>query len=418
MINKIKTHYVIIFLFLVSTQVYASNFTLSDINVNGLTRTRYSTVLKISKLEVGMAVDKNTADEVRQRLLEAGIFRNDVSVLLSGGPDGNAVIDITLEDRWTFIPLPVGFVSTDSWLAGAVVIQSNLAGLNQTLVAGTFASDDYFQGFSAWANPSFLGSDYSFGLSGSFYFGGKEHLDITGEEILGSFDQSELSSRIQLGNTFFTNAEWNISTGVKWLQGEDSTGYLQDYEDNLLYWQNGISLSWDNLYYRTFFNEGWSLRFETTLDTSFQDMTIEPAIDFHLSRSLIVARRHLLKVKINMGFQNSNFLNPLYIGGTEGSRALPSGDVAVQQYASGVASFEPVIFNPSWGIFTVPLYYEGGVLEPLQDSDSLFWHGPGVGFRFYVDKVAIPALGADFTWDIERGTFKVAVSVGGSGGGM
>ena len=418
MLNKIKTHYVIIFLFLVSTQVYASDFILSEINVNGLTRTRYSTVLKISKLETGISVNENTADEVRQRLLEAGIFRNDVSVLLSGGPDGNAVIDITLEDRWTFIPLPVGFVSSDGWLAGAVVIQSNLAGLNQSLVAGTFASDDYIQGFSAWSNPAFFGSDYSFGISGGFFFGGKENLDISGDETLASFKQSELSSRIRLGNTFFTNDEWNISSGVKWLQGEDSTGYLQGYDDNLLYWQNGISLSWDNLYYRSFFNEGWSLGLDTTLYTSFRDMTNEPSLDFNISKNLILAGRHLLKFKMNMGWQDSNLLNPLYIGGTEGSRALPSGDVAVKQYASGIASFEPVIFNPSWGIFTVPLYYEGGVLEPLQDSDSLFWHGPGVGFRFYVDKVAIPAIGADFTWDIERGTFKVAVSVGGSGGGM
>jgi len=45
--------------------------------------------------------------------------------------------------------------------------------------------------------------------------------------------------------------------------------------------------------------------------------------------------------------------------------------VSIQVYASGVTSFEPVIFNPGWGIFTIPLYYEGGVLEPLQDSDSL-----------------------------------------------
>jgi hypothetical protein len=126
--------------------------------------------------------------------------------------------------------------------------------------------------------------------------------------------------------------------------------------------------------------------------------------------------RHLLKVSLNAGWQNSMDYTPIFLGGTDGSRVLPSGDVAAKSFTNALLSFEPVILNPSWGIFTLPIYYEAGIYTPL-DSEYEVWHGPGVGFRFYVDKVAIPALGADFTWDLERGLFKVAVSVGGSGGG-
>jgi len=415
-INKI-TQFVILLVFLGSSFLFSNEYYLSKIKVTGLKRTVYSTVLKIADIKTGIVVNENSPEEIRQDLLASGIFQNEIKVDLIPVSDTTANINIELRDRWTLIPLPVGFVSSDSWLAGAVFIESNLAGLNQTLVAGAFTGSEYFQGFGAWSNPSFFGSKYSFGLSASYYFGLIEHLDISGENILASFDKSEISSRIRFGRSLPLGFSVEGSSGIKSLKSEEATGYLGTDSEYLLYWENGFTLRYEDLIYKSFFNEGWSLKLTTDVSVILNGKGYELGIEFNLSRNFILADRHLLRAEISAAWQNSSDTNSLYIGGTEGSRALPSGDVAVRYYSSGVVSFEPVIFKPKWGIFTLPVYYEAGLYRPLHTTKENVWHGPGIGFRFYVDKVAIPALGADFTWDLQNGGFKVAVSIGGSGGG-
>jgi hypothetical protein len=406
---------VILILLLCSSSLFGKELKLTDITVNGLSRTKIRTVLNITGLKMGMTVDENTADDVRQKLLEVGIFRNDISVLLTEKADETAEIDIILSDRWTFIPLPVGFVSSDSWLAGAVLIESNLAGLNQTLVAGTFISGDTVLGFGAWNIPDFYKSTNSFGISGSYYLGLEEYLDVTGNNTLASFDKSELSTRMKIGNTFLSELDWEYSTGINWFKGESSQDIFKNFDKNQMFWQNSLTFGWDNLYYMSFFNRGWSIKLKNTLHTAFQDMKTEPELGFSLARNFVLLEKHLLKAKINSGWQTKNREIPISIGGSEGNRALPTGNVAVSNYVNGIISVEPVVLKLSWGIFTTPAYYEAGIFTPYLEDEPVFWHGPGIGFRFYVDKVAIPALGADFTWDLQNKSFRVAVSIGGSG---
>lgn len=413
-----KLQFVIFVLFLGSTALFGNELRLTDISVNGLTRTKLSTVLNITGLEIGMEVDESTADKVRQKLLEPGIFRNNISVLLTEKAEKTAEIVINISDRWTLIPLPVGFVSSDSWLAGAVVIESNLAGLNQTLVAGTFLSGDSVQGFGSWNIPNFFNSTNSFGISGSFYYGLEEYLDVTGDNTITSFDKSELSTRIKIGNTFLSELDWEYSTGLEWFKREKTQDIFINFNNNQMFWENNLILSWDNLYYMSFFNRGWSLKLKNTLHTSFQDMKTEPEMGFSVERNFVLLDQHLLKTKIDSGWQTGNREIPILIGGTEGSRALPTGNVAVSNFVNGVISVEPVVLKLSWGIFTTPVYYEAGVFTSYLEEETDYWHGPGIGFRFYVDKVAIPALGADFTWDLQSKSFRVAVSIGGSGGGQ
>ncbi len=410
--------FVSILLLIVTGTLSAGEWIVTDIIVNGNSRTRYDTVLEIIDLEQGMVADDETAEVVRQKLLEAGIFQNDMTVNLRPVSDQEAVLTINLADRWTLLPVPAGFVSSDSWLAGAVFIESNIAGLNQLLIAGGFVTNNHIFGFATWNNPSFLGTDYSLGLNLSGGEGIKEHLSVTGDNVLASIKQTTLSTSIRFGRTYSSGFGWIGSTGFLSMKSEEGTEYLTDETGSWVYWQNSLNIGWNNLYHVSFFNKGVSLSLGGNLYTDIYTMKAEPVIQLNLSYNLILADRHLLRSKIMSGWQNRKDTSPLFLGGTEGSRALPSGDVAVRNFLSGVLMLEPVIFSPGWGIFTLPVYYEAGIFNPLEENKPVFWNGPGIGFRFYIDKVAIPALGADFTWNIAEGTFKVAVSIGGSGGGM
>ena len=107
--------------------------------------------------------------------------------------------------------------------------------------------------------------------------------------------------------------------------------------------------------------------------------------------------------------------NPLETGGMEGSRAYSSGDLAARGYLNGAATLELPLYRPGWGSVTFPVFYEGGRVNSAFGGDTVVYHGPGFGLRLYLDKVAIPALGADFVWDLENRRFKVNVALGGTG---
>lgn len=401
-------------LILIFSTIFSKDYIIKEIDINEINRTRYNTVLKIIDLKSGDLIDESEIDSVKQKLLSTGIFQNDINVKLIPVSDIEANLLITLKERWTLIPIPVVVITSDNWLAGGVFIESNLLGLNQTLVAGTFVNSDNFSGFAAWSNPVFLDSSYSFGLSTSFYGGSKEYLNVSGDELLASYNEKRLSLSVTTGKEVVTNLSWNYSTGIEGFEASKSTGYLYKEDFSTLFWKNRISLVYNNLYYKNFFNEGFLGKIESNIYSTV-DYPFNPTMEIKLYKNTIIPGRTLLKAQINGGVQNSLKYKPIFIGGREGSRALPSSEVPVINYADFLISFEPVVFKPSWGIFTAPIYYEAGILTNLKSEQSS-WHGPGMGFRFYVDKVAIPALGADFTWDLKRGNFKVAFSIGGAGG--
>lgn len=388
--------------------IFSQEIKIIDIEINGLKKTKENTVLNIIDLEDEALVDYSISDIVKQKLLSSGIFQNDIQVIIEVISDNKAKLIITLKERWTFIPIPVVVINSESWLAGGVLIESNLLGLNQTLVAGTFFSDEGVQGFSAWSNPSLFKSDYALGLTTSFNSGTTIFLDITGETELSTFDENRLLVSVNLGKNMWDTFSWKIATGVEWFQVDES-----DIEQFIL--NNVLTLKWEDLYYKDFFNQGWSNSISSTLLSTTGDF-INPLFELSISKSLIINKRNRLKFHINAGWQDSLEYKPLLIGGTEGSRVLPSGAIAAKLFGDSLISFEPIIKKIPGGIITLPIYYESGLYQSLENEYN-YWHGPGIGFRFYVDKVAIPALGADFTWDFYNQLFNVSVSIGGSGGG-
>lgn len=395
--------------------IFSKEFTLKDIKVNKLQRTQYSTILNIIDLKKGFIVDSSIVEDVEQKLLSAGIFQKEMKISFDEVSENEAILNIEIHDKWTLIPLPFGIITSDSWVVGGIFIESNLAGLNQALISGIFVNSENITGFTAWNSPNFLKSSYSFGLSGSVNIGSKEHLDITGENELATFKDESISISVRVGNELplINGIKWTIGTGLTSLKASETTGYLENSKLSDLFWNNSLNLSWDNLFYSKYFNRGWYYNFRTSISSS-TDYIFNPEISLKIYKNSLINEKLLLKLLLNTGWQDNLDFSPIYLGGSEGSRALPSGDIATKYYADSMILFEPVIFTPKWGSITTPLYYEAGMYKSLK-LDSNYWHGPGIGFRLYINKVAIPALGADLTWDFKNDQYKFSVSIGASG---
>jgi outer membrane protein assembly factor BamA len=400
-----------------SLPVGSDPLVLGEIRVQGLTKTRESTVLSLTGLQVGQEISEASLDQVRQNLLAPGIFRSTMDLRLADEGDGIGSVTLVLEDRWTFIPLPVGFVSSDSWMIGAVLIESNLLGLNQAVVAGVFVAPDKVFGFSAWNNPRFLGSAYRLSLGGGFFLGGKEYVGADGETLLAGLNAQEASLSVGVGRSYPGGLAWRADTGGQYFAFRDGTGALVAVsEGDQFFWKSALGLSWQNIRYTGLFTQGPMVRMEWQYLKDPAGPDSQNKLSGRASYNFLFSRDLLLRFAAT-GAYSPDLLprTPVETGGIEGSRAYSSGDLAARSFLNGAASLELPLYRPRWGSVTLPVFYEGGWVNPAFGGGTVVYHGPGFGLRLYLDKVAIPALGADFVWDLENRRFKVNVALGGTG---
>jgi hypothetical protein len=418
--RPMKKHLPVLFFgfFLISSLPVGSDpLVLKEINIQGLTKTRESTVLSLAGLRIGQEVSEASLDQVRQNLLEPGIFRSTMDISLVDEGDGTGTVTLVLEDRWTFIPLPVGFVSSDSWMAGAVFIESNLLGLNQAVVAGVFAAPDKVFGFSAWNNPRFLGSAYRLSLGGSFFLGDKEYVGADGETVLAGLNAQEASLSVGVGRSYPGGIAWRADTGGQYSAAREGTGaLLESAEVDQFFLKSAVGLSWEDIRYTGLFTQGPSARTELQYLKELAGPDSQITLSGRAFHNFLFPRDVLLRFAATAAYSPKLLrFRPLETGGMEGSRAYSSGDLAARSYLNGAATLELPLYRPGWGSLTLPVFYEGGRVNPAFDGETVVYHGPGFGLRLYLDKVAIPALGADFVWDLENRRFKVNVALGGTG---
>lgn len=373
--------YILIFL-IINTFLSAQPYIVEKIDITGLKRTKEVTIHSIIGIREGMEIDDTTLIDIKQRLLKVGIFQDNIDVSYSTRENNHIVLEIYVEDKWTIIPLPVFYTGSEGWTAGGVFIESNLMGLNQKLIGGVFFGDTNRTAFMTWITPLLEDSGYSVGFSLSYL----EELD----------ENADIGTNLIVRKTYDNNFGWGIRTGLK--TNTEETFYTGD-----------LSLTWDNLYYSQFFNRGWSIDTSLSFETPLEDPFFHPHTGLNISRELLL-NENLFKISLKSSI-TSNAESPLSFGGLESQRIIER-ETSADNYLSGILHFEPVLLNPQWGHITVPIYYEGGLYNRL--DETTYWHGPGLGFRVYISKVTIPAMGADITWNLLNGDYTFTVAVGSS----
>lgn len=377
-----KSKSFLLILLLTTTLLTAQPFIVKRIDITGLKRTKEVTIHSIIGIKEGMEIDETTLTDIKQRLLKVGIFQDNIDVSYSTIESNNIILEIYVEDKWTIIPLPVFYTGSEGWTAGGVFIESNLLGLNQKLIGGVFFGDDNQTAFMTWITPLLKDSGYSVGFSLSYLNDLEENPDLGTSLII----------RKSYPNSF----GWSLISGIK--NNTIETSFM-----------GSLSLGWDNLYYSQFFNRGWSLNSSVTTEIPFENPIFHPHTSLNISRELLI-KENLLKISLKSSI-TSNTESPLSFGGSESQRVIER-ETHADHYLSGLFHFEPVLFNPQWGHITLPVYYEGGLYSRL--DEEFYWHGPGLGFRVYISKVTIPAMGADITWNLLDGDYTFTVAVGSS----
>lgn len=383
---------------------------ISSIRIEGTKRTRDQTVLSLIKVAEGDRVTEDLVEQVEQRLRRAGIFQDELEVTLMEGPSGEErILRVFVQDRWTLIGMP--FFSSDKGKlkGGLFAVDSNLLGTGNLTVASLLVdSEGSLQGFFIYRDPTFLESSYQFFFS---LAGGKTSVTYTsldGTEEWEDYSTLGLTGSLGLGYQFSDafNLTGSLSAGGRSLERGELPPPGKEGETVPVL---GLTLRpvYDGRYRYSLFSKGFLVSLEGKVNWA-GETGLTGSYSGTASYSFVLwEERLMIKASAKEGLSSENQT----LGGAGGSMTLPTGSVATECYFNGELLAEVRALSGDWGSVTTPLYYEAGWLVDYRGEEQPY-HGVGGGFRFYLAKVAAPALGLDYRHNFTTDTGGLSFFIG------
>jgi len=375
------------------------------IEVSGNTRTNDNAVLRIGGVGTSTEFTRDTQSRIENNLTKSGLF---ASAIVQAEPlvNGSVKIRIEVKEKWTLLPLPVFFTDGESVMGGLVVIESNLAGTAKQLISGVMGGTDGLSGFAVYVDPAVLQSSWRLTLSGGAGTE-KQEVDTPDGSLAYVIKGEALSGSFGLGYKFTDALE--IGGRIRFQQ------YLVDSVEG------GISLP-DGTY--TEQQIGLQARFDKTIPYgSLLSGTLSSLEGSYLFKSGEFTQKGMLSLYIpTIASQRLRLLvaggrgeKPFYleetVSGRDGFRTLPFGKAVADEYISVSGGYDLPVLEKNWGALVLTGFYELGWYSSTFAGSHDF-QGPGGGFRVYLRKVAVPALGLDLAYNLNSRALVFSVAVG------
>jgi hypothetical protein len=387
-----------------------------EFRVEGLTRTKLSVIQPYYSPYIGKPYASFPQEELVQDLRQLGIFNPEITVFpeeVPGQEGAQVDIVIVLEEKWTLLPFPfAGAGSGGSRYAGVGLLETNFLGYNKKIYAIGLWSLQGMQGMFGYTDPSLFGSDLGLNLS----FGGSisERELFTEKEVLW---QNYETTDISAGGGFNWNLSGVITAGLeaKYLDRGVNGDFNSSFPppDSARFVLTGTSLQYADLRYGSILVYGFFLRAQ--YDYAWP---LRPEADPYQQYEINLRHQIELPDAHRLSFSASGLYArdaPLVMEEEIGGKmlkTLPDGLIA-DAAVSGQISLEFILARFSWGALTAQAAYEAGLVSRkvlrehsalVRDTDGYsLSHGPGAGVRFYLAKIALPALGLDVYYNVRTG---------------
>ncbi len=394
---------------------------IGEIEVTGNTRSLDSTVKRISDIETGSFLSEGAVAQARINLKKSGLFAEVDIKAADCRPDAaevdgdNAVrLILEVEDKWTLIPVPFFSSDGESVMGGLVVIESNLLGTGKQLVSGVMGGTDGLSGFAVFADPALLRSNWQFSLSASGGLGeeeiatpdGKTALTFNSESYGGSFglgyrfgNRFEAGFRARIEQHELGDISGPSTAGLSSAQLTDEIGESQQ--------QLGLQARYDATVPYGALLKG----FETAARASYSFVQDSSAVDAQAALNLPTTAGQRLRLLAAGGYGDRPLISEEPVSGRDGFRTLPFGKATADDYWSAALAYDVPVLTQDWGAMVISSFYEHGWYRSSAVGEFDFY-GPGAGFRIYLRRIALPALGVDVAYNLESGRTVFSVAVG------
>jgi hypothetical protein len=383
---------------------------ITSISISGLKRTRLSTAERPLKKFIGIEADKLDTNEVLAAIINTGILEP-VSVEIQETEPGKRVLTVTVQEKWSIFPVPVFIASTEGISAGGAIYDANAFGLNDKLfLAGLYFTGSWLvAGGYMHAPPG--GRIPGWSAMGSFSRENREDRDQR-YNVLRSFELDTIAFRAGLNSHLLENSDLlsfsaYVSYEGKILRNQEKAQNGPDEGLHMFSTGVGLSLgknSWDGYFLS---QEEVSLRYGFNVSHTgdyFHALQFRAAWD----KSLIPGFR----VKVRTGIVFEPGVPVLFESSPFASQvAILPRDFTARHYVGASAGLEKYLFKISMGTFSVSAAYQavyshGSILE------GSFDHGVTGTLSFYLSRLALPAVGVGFAYNVKENYFQGAFSIG------
>ncbi|QSQ19468.1 BamA/TamA family outer membrane protein [Pyxidicoccus parkwayensis] len=377
------------------------------IELRGNTRTRDSVLLQAMRMAPGDVLATGDVAELKRRLLNLKLFKS-VEVLTR--PEGTGVgLQVEVEERWTLLPIPVFSSSEGRWQAGVFAVESNLFGLNKTLVGGGMWGNRGGTLFSMYRDAGIGGSRWT-GLA-SFSFSKTDRERRLEDVVVDAYSDR----RFDFGGTLGYQVTPELNIGAGWFTLLNKPLALEAGapapQRGEVY---GVSATAEYLGqdFHFYFNEGLVVRALYREGLNFLGSSRElRQVSLYASYTLPVLGDHALTLTAMHGQTRGDpFLDAQLLGGRTGSRGFASESLWAETSSSATLEYQVPVWSPRMATLTAHAFVDVGRVE-WKDSVTRY-ATPGLGIRVYVRDVAIPAVGLEVSRHPQTGKLVTSAAVG------
>jgi outer membrane protein assembly factor BamA len=328
------------------------------------------------------------AESLRQCIFNSRLFA-DVKVEVD-----EPRVRLTLDERWTLIPIPFFYSSEETTSAGGYVFESNFLGYGKMVGAGGTISTEGDSFFLFYMDPSVFFSDWTASLNArshrnefSLYYGGE---DLCGYRL------SEKSFGASVGYRVSPTLNASLKSGYA-ERGYDREDGYEDYD----FMDMGGSLHYGDDDYKLYYNEGFSARagYERQVYRSDHGpMSSMLSGAFKWERN--VFSTHAIRGAVSFIRVFADDARDAYTAGHgRGFRGIPKNGLWVDWALATSVDYVIPVKKIRSNVLAVAPFVDYGVFEPVYALPEEYYVSYGVGAYLYVNRINIPGVGIVFGYN-------------------
>jgi outer membrane protein assembly factor BamA len=302
------------------------------------------------------------------------------------------VIDVTVEDRWTLIPVPIAYAVNGKRSIGAFIVDSNFLGYGKTMGVGGAVSTDGNTFTLFYRDPSVNFGNVTIRTSVNQSAGEFDHYQ--GNNIIYGYKKRELSVFFSPGYRITPSLELSALLNYMDRRYEKIDPYTA-IPGNYWSYSTGARLSYANADYKLYYNDGISaqilwLRQIHRSDES--DNVSQTSARFEWDTLLV--DQHALQLVLNTASltDNGNAGDILMFGRVNGYRGINPNGLWTRRITTMSLDYQIPVKKVVHGIFTVAPFMDYGIYDPVSPATGSNYAAYGVGGYFFVNAINLPGV--------------------------
>jgi hypothetical protein len=375
-----------------------------SIEVTGLKRTKTKVTDYALGKFIGRDAESLDINEVKAAVIDTGVLEP-VSVELAR-KDGGVTLLVQVEEKWSIFPVPLVLVSSGGTNFGLFLADANAFGLRDQAAVGGMYSPDGWTGMALYRSTPERNNFP--GWNGAFIYSSQKKEEQNRKErtlrvYRATFLRASAGLEYPLADklTFsFTVSFTDIAVSDPVLNAPEKGNRNIGFSPAIAY---RISI-WDG-YLLSERSVSFSYGYMPALaGSSFHELDMNFAFAFPIVPGFVASLKGGATGKPGAGAALED--SPRGAG----SDILPQKFTALH-YAAAAAGFEKYLFKARQGTLSAFVSWQA-VFSSGSLSGKTFDHGPAGGIRFYLSRVAIPALGFVAAYNVTTSLPQFSFSLG------